>query len=203
MAKLILGNNDIGKTFTISSPDPGTVWEVLGTNSEDKIQINAGANAKVNLLGGNDKISCSGNAADYKVKANGSTVTLTHSDNSKITIAASTIANTISFNDGVSLDLEIDTTLGAVVLGSQTLTATEADIADTGDSDDDNSPDPVITYPTIDYLPDLTEDEMANATLAILTPYTPTYDSITWDYSYYYGESGDYALLRDTFTFLG
>lgn len=59
----------------------------------------------------------------------------------------------------------------------------------------------VIPYPTIDYLPDLTQSEMSSAITLQFEPYTSPLDGYDpgWDNKAYYGTSEDYALLRDLF----
>jgi hypothetical protein len=59
------------------------------------------------------------------------------------------------------------------------------------------------TYPTLDYLPDLSTTEMLGAKPLTFTPYTPSYSGIAWDNSAFYSTSQDYAILYDDFYFTG
>ncbi|MCG8612148.1 MAG: hypothetical protein MI864_16615 [Pseudomonadales bacterium] len=118
MAKLILTSADAGRQFVLNS---SPIWDVTGTNDQDDIEIMAGTNANLNLLGGNDIIRFSGNYSDYTTEVNGTTVTFTGNTGNKIEIPASTTANTIIFGDGETRDLLINVSAGAIFLGDDNL----------------------------------------------------------------------------------
>ncbi|ARU55013.1 hypothetical protein OLMES_0926 [Oleiphilus messinensis] len=121
MAKLILTDDDQGKEVRLNA---GANFELIGTSGVDRIVVAAGANANLNLLGGDDLVTIEGNAGDYTVQAQGLSVIFTFSDSTTVTVPVSTSATrSITFGSGETLGLELDLDQGAIVLGSQVLSS--------------------------------------------------------------------------------
>lgn len=115
MAKVILTDADAGNRLSLNNDID---WEIIGTSAADNILVEAGANVDLTALGGgDDTVVLSGESSDYTVAANGTTVTLTHTETGETVMvpASASSTNTVTFADGESAALTIGT---AVMFGT-------------------------------------------------------------------------------------
>lgn len=126
MTTLLLNAGD--PTWTI--PGGGSVVNIFGSSGVDSLALSQGAQVifDSSFNAGNDNLYLEGNSSDFMISRSGAAVSLADSSGSEIVIPAGLTGQTLVFADG-SLELGIET--GQVMIGSQAITSTNADLTAT------------------------------------------------------------------------
>ncbi|MCG8610768.1 MAG: hypothetical protein MI864_09560 [Pseudomonadales bacterium] len=122
--RVILTDEDSAIAIDISSR------RFTGTSGIDNILIQEGVSVEqLNLLGGEDNVHFAGNVSDYDVSSQGTTALFTHRETGAVVeMAVTQEASQISFADGVTAALKVNTEQQALQLGEQLLSGQRSPI---------------------------------------------------------------------------
>lgn len=176
----------------------GDLTQIFGSNLAERVILASDANAILDpsFVRGNDVIAVLGPSHDFQISSSVAGVTIISIDDGEIRIPAfgSGSGLQIQFGDGI-FQLSTDD-------GGNTFNLTGASGAQKiGITPTSIGSQPGTSYPTLDYLPDLTNSEMDNSIHLNFTKYNPTSPLISWDLSASASGSEKFALLHSIYSF--
>jgi hypothetical protein len=133
MAKLLLTTQDVGDKVPLTG---AVFWDVVGSSKVDLFEIAAGTKASILGGQGQDVFRLLGEQSDYTVHQTSTNAVFTHqvTGHTVIIRTLSTTGDFVAFGeDGALLSLKIAD--GAIMLGTQRLSSTPADVTATSDGE--------------------------------------------------------------------